>query len=133
MRRLYLAESLTSSPRYARTMELRYHVYGECECGKWSLCLCGEHTHMRVHVVRMFTAMLSPDCQLRIMLNSNGNIFPPYLRVSYSSWTLNTESSTASLPVRRFSFFSFPSLSFLPPSSSLSYKSVHLSLHSGFI
>ena len=26
VRRLYLTESLTSSPRYARTMELRYHV-----------------------------------------------------------------------------------------------------------
>ena len=136
MRRLYLAESLTSSPRYARTMELRYYVCvgsvsvvsGVCVesvCGEcvWGVCvesvcgeceLCGERTHTRAHIVHMFTGVLSPGCQLRIMLNSNGNIFPPYLRVSYSSWTLNTESNTASLPVRRFSFLSFPSLSFPP-------------------
>ena len=138
MRRLYLAESLTSSPRYARTMELRYHVCvgsvsvvsGVCVesvCGECKLC--GERTHTRAHVVHMFTGVLSPGCQLRIMLNSNGNIFPPYLRVSYSSWTLNTESNTASLPVRRFSFLSFPSLSF-PPFLFLSLLQVCLSFSS---
>ena len=134
MRRLYLAESLTGTPRYTRTMELRYHV-----------CVCVVYAHEG-----MFTAMLSPDSQLRIMLNSNGNIFPPYLRVSYSSWTPNTESNTANLPVRRFlspflllpllsppppsshSPFSSPSL-LLPSLSSFAYKCVHLSLHPGLI
>jgi len=43
------------------------------------------------------------------MLNSNGMIFPPYLLVSYNSWSPDTESS-GTLPVR------YPPL---PPSSSL--------------
>jgi len=51
VRRFYLAESVTDTPQYARTMELR------------------------------------------VMLNSNGMIFPPYLLVSYNSWSPDTESS----------------------------------------